>query len=151
MTLTAILHQAAVFAAIALPVASIAWTVTKEEIFRELRDGADKWGKAPGRFAFLRRKVAYLVTCYYCFGHWVAIPFVYFFDLKWMTEQWFGYVAAWFALAWIAQFWLTAFNIGRAVLRGTQAWANGREALAKAAAQTAEPDAVPAFVQSMAS
>jgi len=53
-----------------LVIACIAWTVTKEEIFREPRDHCKKMSLAC-RY-LVQRKFFYLFTCEYCFSHYVA-------------------------------------------------------------------------------
>ncbi|MGA2372267.1 MAG: hypothetical protein ACLPPV_14950 [Candidatus Korobacteraceae bacterium] len=52
---------------LALPIASIAWTVTHEEVFREPRDFCRR--KSEGSRSVLSRKFFYLFTCEYCFSH----------------------------------------------------------------------------------
>ena len=52
-------------------VASIAWTVTQEEIFSEWREYcADK---SKNGETLSQRKFFYVFTCEYCFSHWVTI------------------------------------------------------------------------------
>src|ERR1700722_4365285 len=59
---------------LAIPIASIAWTVTHEEIFREPRD----WCAAKSQKCrtLLERKIFYIMTCEYCFSHYVTIAFL---------------------------------------------------------------------------
>ncbi len=64
---------------LAIPIASIAWTVTHEEIFKEPREycvGRCKTGKT-----ILERKFFYLFTCEYCFSHYVTAFFYLFYRL----------------------------------------------------------------------
>jgi len=56
---------------LAIPIASIAWTITHEEIFRETREYCKRQCE-PGRNVF-RRKFFYLFTCEYCFCYYVVI------------------------------------------------------------------------------
>ena len=56
---------------LAMPVAAIAWTVTHEEVFKELRDYCVARSRARRPLAV--RKFFYLFTCEYCFSHWVTL------------------------------------------------------------------------------
>ena len=59
---------------LALPVAAIVWTVTHEELFRELHDYCvDRSQSADG---LALRKCFYVFTCEYCFSHYVAAGMV---------------------------------------------------------------------------
>ncbi len=54
---------------LAIPIACITWTITKEEVFKEPREYCTdkcKTGKT-----LLKRKFFYLFTCEYCFSHYV--------------------------------------------------------------------------------
>ena len=55
---------------LALPVAAISWTVTHEELFRELHDYCVDRSTASS--SFVVRKFFYLFTCEYCFSHYVS-------------------------------------------------------------------------------
>jgi hypothetical protein len=59
---------------LAIPIACVAWTVTKEEVFKEPREYClrrCKQGKT-----ILVRKFFYLFTCEYCFSHYVTVLFL---------------------------------------------------------------------------
>ena len=56
---------------LAMPVAAIAWTVTHEDVFKEVRDYCMARSRAAGTLA--ARKFFYIFTCEYCFSHWVTI------------------------------------------------------------------------------
>jgi hypothetical protein len=56
---------------LAMPIASIAWTVTHEDIFKEPRDYCSRRSRE-GKSLFVR-KAFYLFTCEYCFSHWGTI------------------------------------------------------------------------------
>jgi hypothetical protein len=80
--------------------ASIAWTVTQEEIFREPRDFcADKSQNCD---RFLKRKFFYVFTCEYCFSHWVTLIILFLTGFQLLIEDWRGYVLAFFAIPWLA-------------------------------------------------
>ena len=55
---------------LAAPVASIAWTVTHEELFGELHHWCER--KSQRCASVYQRKFFYLFTCEYCFSHYVA-------------------------------------------------------------------------------
>jgi hypothetical protein len=93
---------------LALPVASVAWTVTHEEILREPRDYcARKSEKADSLFC---RKFFYLFTCEYCFSHWVAGLFLIITRYKLLYSDWRGYLIALFALVYVSNFYIGLFG-----------------------------------------
>lgn len=88
-----------------LPIACVAWTVTKEEVFREPRDYCSARSKL-GR-TLLQRKFFYLFTCEYCFSHYVAVLFLFLTGYKLLLDDWRGYVIAGFSLVWIANVYMS--------------------------------------------
>ncbi len=58
---------------LAIPIASVAWTVTHEDVFRETRDYCKE--KSGSARKFWQRKLFYLFTCEYCFSHYVTAIF----------------------------------------------------------------------------
>jgi len=93
---------------LAIPIASIAWTVTHEEIFREPRAFCERLSQdAPG---MLCRKFFYLFTCEYCFSHWVAAIFLAITRFKLLYPDWRGYLVALFALVYVANFYMGVFG-----------------------------------------
>ncbi|RZU40977.1 hypothetical protein [Edaphobacter modestus] len=93
---------------LALPVASIAWTVTHEEVFREPREWCKD--KSQNCHALVPRKFFYLFTCEYCFSHYVAALFLLITQFQMLYEGWRGYLVAWFALVWVANVYMGFFN-----------------------------------------
>ncbi len=96
---------------LAIPIASVAWTVTHEEIFREPREycaGQCRDGKT-----LLRRKFFYLFTCEYCFSHYVTIAFLFLTHYTLLFPGWRGYLIAGFSLVWIANVYMTLFGLLR--------------------------------------
>lgn len=92
---------------LALPVASIAWTVTHEEIFREWQDYCrtrSEHGKT-----FLERKFFYPWQCEYCFSHYVAAAILVLTRFKLVFDDWRGYLVAGFALVWIANQYMSVY------------------------------------------
>lgn len=103
---------------VAAPVAVISWTVTQEEICREIRG----WCKC-----HLHAKLAYLSGCYYCFSHWVALACVLVLGGPVLHDDARGWFVSWLVTVLVANVYLTAYNILRAVLRGVRAWADRQE------------------------
>lgn len=93
---------------LALPVASIAWTVTHEEIFREPRDWAA--GRSRTAASLLERKFFYVCTCEYCFSHYVAAAAIAFTRYRLLLEDWRGYVVAWLALVAVANLYMSLYG-----------------------------------------
>ena len=92
-------EQIAYLFVLALPIASVAWTVTHEEVFREPREWCvRKSERCPRLYA---RKFFYLFTCEY-FSHYVTAVFLFFTRFTLLLPGWRGYVIAGFALVWIA-------------------------------------------------
>jgi len=83
-----------------IPVACVAWTVTHEEVFREPRQYCQR--ECTQAKILVRRKFFYLVTCEYCFSHYVAGALLMIVRYKLLLPDWRGYVVAFFALVWVA-------------------------------------------------
>lgn len=99
----------------AIPIAAIAWTVTQEEVLRELRDYADqRRDHAPQLW---KRKFYYLLTCHYCFSHYIAIVFLTLTRFKLLYQDWRGYIIALFALVWIANQYISVYALLRQDLK----------------------------------
>ena len=89
-------------------VASIAWTVTQEEIFREWRDYcADKSENCAG---LAKRKFFYVFTCEYCFSHWVTLLVLILTGFRILLDDWRGYVLAFFVIPWSANQWMSIYR-----------------------------------------
>ena len=93
---------------LSLVVASIAWTVTQEEIFREPREAFKK--RSESSKSILARKFFYVWTCEYCFSHWVAIVVILITNFKLLMNDWRGYVIAFFVLPLVANFWMSIYR-----------------------------------------
>ena len=85
---------------LAVVVASISWTVTQEEIFREPRDWCKDCSESASNI--LVRKFFYVWTCEYCFSHWVTLLVLLLTGFQLLFADWRGYVLAFFALPWLA-------------------------------------------------
>jgi hypothetical protein len=93
---------------LALPIASVAWTVTHEEVFRELRERCEAASRASRTLVV--RKFFYLFTCEYCFSHWVTMVALAFTGYRLLLDDWRGIVVAFFSLVAIANLYMSLFG-----------------------------------------
>jgi hypothetical protein len=93
---------------IAIPIASISWTITHEEVFREPREFCARCSREASHL--LVRKFFYLFTCEYCFSHWVTVVFLAITRFKLIYADWRGYLLSLFSLVWIANQYISVFN-----------------------------------------
>ncbi|MEY2413123.1 MAG: hypothetical protein QOD84_1729 [Acidobacteriaceae bacterium] len=93
---------------LAIPIASVAWTITHEEIFREPREYC--LGQCKDARSIWRRKFFYLFTCEYCFSHYVTVAFLLLTHFKLLFPDWRGYLISLFALVWIANQYMSIYN-----------------------------------------
>ena len=96
---------------LALPISSISWAVTHEEVFREAREYLVLRSRN-GKTLF-ERKFFYLFTCEYCFSHYITIFVLLLSGYKLLLDGWKGYFLAGFALVWIANFYMSLFGLIR--------------------------------------
>lgn len=92
---------------LALPIASIAWTITHEEVVREFRDAC--LAKSATCRRVYERKFFYLFTCEYCLSHYVTVVFLLITRFKLLFPDWRGYLIAGFSLVWVANFYMSLF------------------------------------------
>jgi hypothetical protein len=93
---------------VGMAVASVAWTLTQEEVFREPRDWcAERSERARSIF---ERKFFYVFTCEYCMSHWVTIFFLFVTGFKLLFEDWRGYLLAFFVTPWIANQFMSLYR-----------------------------------------
>jgi hypothetical protein len=100
---------------LAIPIACISWTVTHEEVCREIREYCA--GRSKNSKSFLERKFFYLFTCEYCFSHYVTILFLVITRYKLLMDNWSGYVIAGFSLVWIANIYMSLFGFIRSDMK----------------------------------
>ena len=93
---------------LSMVVASIAWTVTQEEIFREWRESFEEKSKSAKNI--LIRKFFYVFTCEYCFSHWVTILILILTEFRVLIDDWRGVVLAFFILPWLANQWMSLYR-----------------------------------------
>ena len=93
---------------LAIPVATVTWTITHEEIFREPREYFGRCSKQCGHW--YQRKFFYLFTCEFCFSHYVSLGVLLLSGYRLWSNDWRGFVLAWFGLVWIANQYMAVYN-----------------------------------------
>lgn len=104
----AIRSQVIALLLLAVPIACIAWTFTHEELFRELREYCQR--QTENSRSLLRRKFFYILTCEYCFSHYVACLFLLITRFRLIYPDWRGYLLSLFALVWIANQYISIYS-----------------------------------------
>ena len=93
---------------LALPIATISWTVTHEEIFREAREYCVS--RSQTCRGLIKRKFFYVFTCEYCFSHYVVAFFLFLTRYHLLLDDWRGYLLSFFALAGLTNVYLSLFG-----------------------------------------
>jgi len=93
---------------LAIPIASIAWTVTHEEVFREPRDYCSDRSQRARHI--IPRKFFYLFTCEYCFSHYITALFLIITRYHLLYQDWRGYLVGGFALVWVANVYMNLYG-----------------------------------------
>jgi hypothetical protein len=93
---------------LAAPVACVAWTVTHEEVFREVREWCAH--KSQSCRSLAQRKFFYLFTCEYCFSHYVAAAAVLITGYRLLLPDWRGALLGWLTLVWVANVYMSLFG-----------------------------------------
>lgn len=93
---------------LAVPIACVSWTVTHEELFREIREYFERRSER-GR-TVLERKFFYLFTCEYCFSHYITVLALWMSGFTLLLPGWRGTVLAGFALVWVANVYMGVFG-----------------------------------------
>lgn len=96
---------------LAIPIACITWTVTHEEVFKEIRDYCVK--NSHERKTLAGRKFFYLFTCEYCFSHYITILILFITGFTLVYPGWRGYFIAGFSLVWIANMYMSLYRLLR--------------------------------------
>jgi hypothetical protein len=96
---------------LAIPIACISWTVTHEEVFKEFRNYFGR--KSIRGKTLLVRKFSYMLTCEYCFSHYVTIAFLFITHYKLLFTDWRGYLISGFCLVWIANIYMSLYGFVR--------------------------------------
>ena len=100
---------------LSLVVASLSWTVTQEEVFREFHDYCA--GRSQATQRILERKFFYLFTCEYCFSHYVTVVLLIITKYTLLFPDWRGYLIAGFSMVWIANIYMSLYNLIRIDLK----------------------------------
>ena len=93
---------------LAAPIACVAWTVTHEEVFKEVHDYCLRKSEQSRRL--YQRKFFYLLTCEYCFSHYIAGAAVLMTGYRLLLADWRGAILAWLTLVWIANVYMSLFG-----------------------------------------
>jgi hypothetical protein len=96
---------------IGIPVACISWTVTHEELFKEPRKFCELNSRR--NKLFFIRKFFYMLTCEYCFSHYVTVIILIITKFYLLYADWRGYVIAGFSIVWIANMYMSLFYLLR--------------------------------------
>ncbi|MGE3342010.1 MAG: hypothetical protein AB7L71_01140 [Vicinamibacterales bacterium] len=102
-----ILEQVIWIFVLALPAATIAWTVTHEEIFREFHEYCVRRSKQRRRL--IERKFFYALTCEYCFSHYVVAGLVALTGFRLLLDDWRGYLLSIFAVVAVTNVYLSLY------------------------------------------
>ena len=113
----------------ALPVACIAWTVTKEEIFKEAREFCVSRSKNCDQL--VKRKFFYVFTCEYCFSHYVTAILLFITRFTLLYPDWRGYLISFFSIVWVANVYMSLYNIIRIDLKKEKIKAQREESALK--------------------
>jgi hypothetical protein len=112
---------------LAVPIAAIAWTMTHEELFRGIHDYCENRSKRAKRAP--TRKFFYLLTCEYCFSHYVAGGVLIVTRFNLLYSDWRGYVIAWLSLVWVANHYLSLYGRLKLGIRSERLDINLKEAV----------------------
>jgi hypothetical protein len=130
---------------LAVPIASVAWTVTHEEIFKEPREYCVR--KSETCRNVMQRKFFYLFTCEYCFSHYIAAGAVWFTGYRLLMPGWRGAILAWFALVWVANVYMSLFGRLRLDIKRERVEIKAEEKLVDQEEPAAEPRPTPKTIR----
>ena len=116
---------------LALPVAAIAWAVTHEELFREIHDYCVE--RSTSARSLLARKFFYLLTCEYCFSHYVSAGMLVMTRFTLLYDDWRGYFIAWLSLVWVANHFISLYGRLRLGIRSERLEIGLKEAVTERA------------------
>ena len=116
---------------LALPVAAITWTVTHEGLFRELHDYCVE--RSQSASSLTARKFFYLLTCEYCFSHYVSAGVLLATRFTLLYDDWRGYFISWLCLVWVANHFISAYGRLRLGIRSERLEIGLKEAVSERA------------------
>lgn len=93
---------------LALPVATISWVVTHEELFREPREWCKERSESCNTFT--QRKFFYLFTCEFCFSFYVSTAIALSTGFRLLYQGWMGYLVSILAMVWIANLYMSLYG-----------------------------------------
>ena len=93
---------------LAIPIATISWTVAHEDIFREIREYCLK--QSQDARSIVTRKFFYVFTCEYCFSHYVTLAVLIVTQFRLLYEDWRGYAVSGLSLVWVANHYMSLFG-----------------------------------------
>ena len=93
---------------LALPVATISWVVTHEELFREPREWCKERSESCNTFT--QRKFFYLFTCEFCFSFYVSTAIAVSTGFRLLYQGWMGYLVSILAMVWIANLYMSLYG-----------------------------------------
>ena len=128
----------------ALPVACVAWTLTHEEIFRDLWESCGEFAKEhKEKLDYLRRnrktavysrrkalkhwlghKVCFLFTCEFCVSVWVTILLLLVSDFRVQYNGLLGFLVTGFGVVMAANLMMTRYQLWRVEIRKDRAVAD---------------------------
>ena len=116
---------------LALPVAAVSWTVTHEELFREVQSYCVDRSKSGQSLPV--RKFFYLLTCEYCFSHYVSAAMLVMTGFHLLYNDWRGSIIAWLALVWVANHLISIYGRLRLGIRSERLEIGLKEAVSERA------------------
>jgi hypothetical protein len=116
---------------LALPVAAISWTVTHEDLLREFHDHCVE--RSTSARSLWARKSFYLLTCEYCFSHYVSAGILLATRFTLLFDDWRGYLISWLALVWVANHFISAYGRLRLGIRSERLEIGLKEAVSERA------------------
>jgi hypothetical protein len=116
---------------LAVPVAAFTWTFTHEELFKELHEYFLMRSEHAESLA--ARKFFYLLTCEYCFSHYVSAAVLVATGFTLVFTDWRGYLIAWLSLVWVANHLISMYGRLRLGIRSERLDINLKEAVTKTA------------------
>jgi hypothetical protein len=126
---------------LAAPIACVAWTVTHEDVFKEVHQWCVRKSETSRRWYL--RKFFYLFTCEYCFSHYVAGAAVLITGYRLLLPDWRGGFIAWFTLVWIANIYMSLFGRLRLDIKRERVEIKAEELEVQREEAVTKPSAVP--------
>ena len=96
---------------LAIPTACISWTITHEEVFKEPREYCTRQSQQAKVIGV--RKFFYMLTCEYCFSHYITVIMLIMTRYHLLFPDWKGYFVAGFSIVWVANIYMSLFYLLR--------------------------------------